>query len=190
MRSTSASPLGAQGALWGLSSHAMLSGAFDVRPSKKEAWAARLGVNWKILDRGDQKKLDECLARRRRLCAAREDRGGRATRSRKGSEGQYHQQGFKQRAGQAHVAPPAEGGSSRQQHANGKGSKGAEWLATCADAAGSELVDSPKASRAWCRAAKSQAHASPRAAVSCRATTAYRQRARAAVRRHGLRNGQ
>ena len=38
----------------------MLAQSFGVQSTKKEAWAAVLGVDWSALDRGDIKKLDEC----------------------------------------------------------------------------------------------------------------------------------
>ena len=37
-----------------------MAAAFGVLGTTKEQWAARLGVDWRALEKGDQRRLDEC----------------------------------------------------------------------------------------------------------------------------------
>ena len=62
----------------------MLGQSFGVQPTKKEAWAAMLGVDWSALDRGDKQKLDECWT---------EGAGAGGAGRTAGKEGQRCQQG-------------------------------------------------------------------------------------------------
>jgi hypothetical protein len=120
-----------------VSQQVMLAAAFGLQPSKKEAWAAMLQVKWQELDRGDNNKLDECWQEGADfVLPGPVEVDGRGAK--KGSEASKAASRERDRRMS----------QLRQRLAAARnGKKGDAWLATCAGTTGSELVDSPKASR-------------------------------------------